>query len=188
MIPIRFHPIAGTALLALAGLFTGTGAVRADTDFPKGTQSFSLSGAYTQERTGESQYLASLNVARGFYFRDNAAVEVQAPIYFAHDEENASGIGLQAVARYHFFNVKHISFYADILGGILWTSEDFPTGGTEFNFTYAGGPGASFRLYANMQLMTGFRFQHVSNGFIEGRDRNPIMNSLGGYVGLSWLF
>jgi hypothetical protein len=69
---------------------------------------------------------------------------------------------------------------------VLLTTDDFPTGGTAFNFTYAGGPGASYKLREGMVLIGGLRFQHISNGFIDGRDRNPVMNSFGGYVGLSW--
>jgi hypothetical protein len=157
-------------------------------DFAKGTRYWVLVGAYTQERTGDDQYLASVAVGRGFFFLDNAAIEAQVPVYVAHDDETAGGIGFQALARYHLINIERFSFYADILGGMLWTSDDFPTGGTNFNFTYAGGPGASWRMNHNTFLICGYRFQHVSNGYIEGRDRNPIMNSIGGYVGLTWHF
>jgi hypothetical protein len=176
------------AAILLPFSFFASVAGAADSQFAKGTQTWTLSGGYTTERTGESTYLANATIARGFYFLDNAAFDVQVPIYFAHDDEIAGGFGLQALARYHFLNVQRFSLYADILGGILWTSDDFPTGGTEFNFTYAGGPGASYRMTEHAHLLAGFRFQHVSNGFIEGRDRNPILNSLGGYVGVMWTF
>lgn len=165
-----------------------TSVTRAD-GIAKGTQSWSLTGGYTQERTGEEESLSNLTISRGYYFLNNVSIEAQVPIYFAHTEtEDAGGFGVQADARWHFLNIQRFSLYADILGGVLWTSEDFPTGGTEFNFTYAGGPGASFRLTDSTYLVAGYRFQHVSNGFIEGRDRNPIMNSLGGYVGVMWTF
>jgi opacity protein-like surface antigen len=156
--------------------------------FRKGTQTWTLSGAYTQERTGDDQYLAAFTLGRGLYVIDNAALDVQMPIYYAHDEQSAAGIGLQAVARYHFLNINRFSLYGDILGGLLWTSDDFPAGGTELNFTYAAGPGASFQLNERVHIIFGYRFQHISNGFIKGRDRNPIMNSLGGYIGLLWTF
>jgi hypothetical protein len=73
-----------------------------------------------------------------------------------------------------------------VLVGILFTCDDFPTGGTDINGTYGGGPGISWRLREGLRLDTGLRFEHVSNGFYAGRDKNPIFNSFGGYIGLMW--
>jgi hypothetical protein len=68
----------------------------------------------------------------------------------------------------------------------MYTSDNFPNGGTPFNGTYAGGPGISWRLRDGLHLDTGIRFEHVSNGFYAGRNRNPVFNSFGGYLGLMW--
>ena len=154
--------------------------------FPAGTEYFSLSGAFQNERTGEDTYLATVSAGFGRYFADNAAFEWQIVGYGAHDDEDAIGLGGNALLRYHFLNIDRFSLYGDALAGAFVLSDDFPTGGTALNFTYAGGPGASWRLHDGVYLTGGIRFQHVSNGFIAGRDRNPIFNSFGGYVGLSW--
>ena len=188
------------ALVALVTVFVGASGVAAapatapaetssdsDAAFPKGAEFLTLYSGYQNERTGEAQFLATVTGGVGHYFLDNAAIELQGVGYYAKDEEDGLGIGLNALARYHFINVGRFSLYGDVLGGIFWTSQDFPTGGTEFNFTYAGGPGLSYKLADRVYLNGGLRFQHVSNGFIEGRDRNPIFNSFGGYVGLMWM-
>jgi hypothetical protein len=154
--------------------------------FPKGTQFFSLSAAYQNERTGADIHLAMVTAGFGHYFLDNAAFELQLVGYQAHDEEDALGLGGNALARYHFLNFGAVSIYGDVLAGVFGTTNDFPTGGTCLNFTYAGGPGMDVRLQEGLYLDFGIRFQHVSNAFIEGRDRNPIFNSFGGYVGLMW--
>jgi hypothetical protein len=154
--------------------------------FPVGTEYFSLSGAFQNERTGEDRYLATASAGFGRYFYDNAAFEWQIVGYGTHDEDEALGMGGNALLRYHFLNIDRFSLYGDVLGGVFVLTDDFPTGGTALNFTYAGGPGASWRLRDRLYLSGGVRFQHVSNAFISGRDRNPIFNSFGGYVGFMW--
>ena len=37
-------------------------------------------------------------------------------------------------------------------------------------------------------LLLGMRYQHISNAFIQGRDRNPVMNGWGGYGGVMFTF
>jgi len=154
--------------------------------FPKGTEYYRLQAAYQNERTGSDQHLGTVAVAAGHYFLDNAAVEFQFLGVYGHDDEDGFGVGINALARYHFINWGRLSLYGDVLGGTFWTSADFPTGGTELNFTYAGGPGLTYKIRDGFYVDGGIRFQHVSNFFIEGRDRNPIFNSFGGYVGLMW--
>jgi hypothetical protein len=186
---VNFRPFLLTLFCSVAFVLTNPRFCQAaSTDYVQGTNEWSIAGGYIQERTGNSTYLANVTLTRAVYVLDNTAVGVQVPVYFAHDDENAAGVGIQAMARYHFLNINRFSLFADILGGALYTTDDFPTGGTELNFTYAGGPGADFRLAPHLYLIAGFRFQHVSNGFIEGRDRNPILNSIGGYMGIKWTF
>lgn len=154
--------------------------------FPKGLEFVALRVLYQGERKGKDVYLANVTASVGHYVLDNAAFEVQLVGYGAHDEDDSVGAGLNALGRYHFINLGRFSLYGDILGGALCTSDDFPTGGTGLNFTYAGGPGLSIHLKDGLYLDGGVRFQHLSNAFIEGRDRNPIFNSFGGYIGLMW--
>jgi hypothetical protein len=156
-------------------------------DFAKGARTFSLHTNYQYERTGDDQYLAQVSAGWGNYLADNFAVEPQAVGYFGHDEEDSVGIGFNLVTRYHFINVGRFSLYGDILGGMFIMSNDFPTTGTCFNFTYGGGPGISYRLAEKLYLDAGARFQHVSNAMINGRDHNPVFNSYGGYIGLTWM-
>lgn len=172
----------------IATVLFATGVAWADppADYPAGTRIFELGGTFQNERHGEDQYFATVVGSAGEYLLDNAAVELQLAGYTGHDKEDSVGIGANVLGRYHFLSIGRVSLYADVLGGIFVMSQDFPTGGTGFNFTYAGGPGLSIQLRDHLYLNGGVRFQHVSNGFIEGRDKNPILNSFGGYVGLMW--
>jgi opacity protein-like surface antigen len=190
--PIVFYAASFVAALLAAA----TGATAQTTEpaakektpaaFPVGTEYYRLQGAYQNERHGENQYIATGTFAWGHYFLDNAGFEIQLNGYDAHDEEDGYGIGINVLAKYHFVNVGRFSLYGDVLGGAFWVSQDFPTGGTELNFTYGGGPGLSYKIRDGLYIDGGIRFQHVSNFFIEGRDRNPIFNSFGGYIGVMW--
>lgn len=177
-------------LLCLLALILGTAPARADSSaaFPRGTKEFTLAVNYVNERKGRDRSVSTVTTGFGYYFLDNAAIELQLLGYRTHDEEDGYGPGANLEARYHLLNIGRFSLYGEIAGGVLWTSADFPTGGTELNFTYFGGPGVTIRLNDNMYLLGGVRFQHLSNLFIEGRDRNPIFNSYGGFVGLMWKF
>jgi hypothetical protein len=178
-------------LLAAASVVTCLLAARgaraeAPGDFDKGRKYFSVHAAFQNERTGADTCFATAVSGFGLFVADRALVEVQFPGYFAHDDEDGVGLGFNALGRYYFFTPGRVGIYGEIVGGALLTTQDFPTDGTCLNFTYAGGPGASYKLDDGLFLIAGGRFQHVSNGFVNGRDNNPILNSVGGYVGLMW--
>jgi hypothetical protein len=177
---------AATTLFATFALFSAATRAATPPAFPEGMEYFGLHGVYQQERTGKSVAFANITASFGKYLLNNAAVEIQFLGYGTHDEEETIGAGVNALARYHLINIGRFSLYGDVLGGGLVTCDNFPTGGTGLNFTYAGGPGMSFKIKEGLYLDGGIRFQHISNFFIEGRDRNPILNSFGGYIGLMW--
>lgn len=178
---------------AVIGGFLATTALAAENEPPvvdlaKGTRTFTLSAGYVRERRDTHINLANAAAGFGLYVLDNVAVEVQVLGYRTFDEEPGAAIGSSLVGRWHFLNIDRFSLFGEVAGGLFQGTEDFPDGGTHFNFTYRGGPGASFKLNDGLYLIGAFNFQHVSNGFIEGRDKNPIFNSFGGHVGLMWTF
>lgn len=159
-----------------------------DKPFSLGTHEWNVQARYTGERTGKDKSLTSVSVGYGRYFLDRAVIEGQLVGYYTHDDDNGIGIGANAVARYHLLVIGRFSLFGEVGAGVIESTEQIPTGGTRLNFTYFGGPGGSFQINENNHLVGSFLFQHVSNFFIEGRDRNPIMNSLAAYVGVMHTF
>jgi len=180
-------PLAVTTGLMLAAAYPVSGDELVK-DFSKGTRAFTLSVEYVRERRNSDINLTYAVAGYGLYVLDNVALEIQGLAYRSYDGEPAPGVGANIVGRWHFVNWDRLSLYADVAGGVLFTGEDFPEGGTPYNFTYRGGPGASWRLNDGLFLMGGMHFQHISNAFIEGRDRNPIFNGFGAYLDLMWTF
>ncbi len=157
-------------------------------NFRQGDRSISLTGMYIGERNGNDEYHVQAVPAFGYYFVDRAAAEVQVPLYYAHDEEDSLGIGINLDFRYHFLNTERFSLFVDGGGGALLTTQDFPTDGTVYNFTWFGGAGGTYEHRDDTFLLLGMRYQHISNGFLEGRDKNPVMNGWGGYGGVMFTF
>ncbi|KPL19068.1 MAG: hypothetical protein AMJ92_05085 [candidate division Zixibacteria bacterium SM23_81] len=64
------------------------------------------------------------------------------------------------------------------------TEDDFPPGGTQFNFTEVGGAGLTHRITEDVNLLIGIRHYHLSNSdLIEGNERNPPFDGNGLYIG-----
>ena len=56
--------------------------------------------------------------------------------------------------------------------------------GTQFNFLAKYGVGAAFNLTKHLSLQTSMKHFHLSNGNIEGIDRNPTHDSNGFFLAI----
>jgi hypothetical protein len=63
-----------------------------------------------------------------------------------------------------------------------------PDNGTSFNWIAQGGGGFLWRIGQRTYGVTGVRVLHLSNANLQGADRNPDINAVGGYAGLGWGF
>ena len=160
-------------------------------DFDKGSWKLQFTSSYiSSSNTGFDDGSAKggqAAVGAGYYFLDNVGAYVDLVGYGLSQDEpdvDAWGGGLNLLLRWHFLRGQHWSVYADGGTGIVQFNEDFPAGGTQFNFIERVGLGASFRLDTNLHLIGGVRYLHLSNARIRGRDENPAMDSVEGYIGL----
>ena len=105
-------------------------------------------------------------------------------LFFDQTGDNAVGLNLAALLRWHFYRQPNWSLYIDGGAGILGTTNNVPSAGSSFNFTPQVGGGATIRLANDKRLMLGLRWHHISNADLyEG---NPGRDSLMGYVGLNF--
>lgn len=174
-----------TSGLICRGVYAQTSApADASELFPKGLNTIELTGGYI---TRYNRHLTYGALGFGHYVADNVAVIPEIVGYEGVSEApSAQMLGVTLMGRLHFLTVGRLSLYGEIGGGILQGDRDFPPEGTRFNFTYQGGIGVSYHLSDRLDLLVRGSFLHISNGFIEGRDRNPAFNGFGGYVGLLW--
>ncbi len=100
--------------------------------------------------------------------------------------ENASGFNFNLLLRWHAVARDDRSFFVDIGGGVMETTHAVPAGGSSFNFTPQIGAGISFEISDDVRLLTGVRWQHISNS--RTFDTNPAQDSFYVYAGLSFPF
>lgn len=109
--------------------------------------------------------------------------------YFDQPGDNAFGLNVCLVFRWHFLARDTWSLYIDGGGGVLVSTDLVPEGGTGFNFTPRIGVGGTFQLgQSPNRLVAGVRWDHISNARINGEDRNPSRDGVMVYAALQFPF
>jgi hypothetical protein len=162
---------------------------RAQELFEQGTRSFQLYGSYADTfRLGDEQ-TKTLNAAVGWYAYDRFSINVEAVGYsFETDGDDIEAGGADLLFRWHALVVDRFSLFLDAAGGGLYAEDQFPRGGTHFNWIARLGGGFTFELWDDVHLMSGVRYVHLSNGDRHGRPRNPSMDAVETFVGVMWTF
>ncbi len=68
--------------------------------------------------------------------------------------------------------------------GMLWTTNNFPNEGTQFNFSTFYGVSFDYAITEEVAVQVGVRNMHISNAYLFGENRNPAFNSIGFLIGL----
>ncbi|MEL6501701.1 MAG: acyloxyacyl hydrolase [Cyanobacteria bacterium J06623_1] len=105
-------------------------------------------------------------------------------IYFSQPGDDALGLNLALLMRWHFLRRSNFSTFVDAGAGVMGTTSDVPSAGASFNFTPQAGAGVSFKLEDRRRLMLGLRWHHISHADLFGA--NPGRDSLMGYVGVKF--
>ncbi|MEM9275184.1 MAG: acyloxyacyl hydrolase, partial [Cyanobacteria bacterium P01_F01_bin.143] len=105
-------------------------------------------------------------------------------IYFNQPDDDAVGLNLALIMRWHFVRQQNWSLYIDGGAGIMGTTNDVPTNAASFNFTPQVGGGATIELKDQKRLMLGLRWHHISHADLF--ENNPGRDSIMGYIGLNF--
>ena len=132
----------------------------------------------------EGQHFGLLGAGISHFFANGHSVNLELnSMAFNQAEKNAIGLNLSVILRWHFYRRHNWSLYFDGGAGILGTTNDVPSAGSNFNFTPQVGVGSTIPLTDNRRLMVGVRWHHISNADLY--DSNPGRDSIMGYVGLN---
>lgn len=179
----------------VAGLLTLVSVAQAqeNTPFAQGTWALQLVPSYIDANDASEDVKAgTLALGAGYHLLDNLGLYGEV-VGYAWDQDrfvdtDAVGGGLNLLLRWHFLNFDRFTIYADGGAGIVELDDDFPAGGTRFNFTPRVGLGATVRLADSFHLLGGVRYFHMSNANTHGRDENPGIDALEYYVGAMFTF
>ena len=105
-------------------------------------------------------------------------------MYFSQPGDDALGLNLGLLMRWHFLRKSNWSLFVDGGAGILGTTSDVPSAGASFNFTPQAGAGTTIKLSEQRRLMLGLRWHHISHADLFGA--NPGRDSILGYVGIKF--
>jgi lipid A 3-O-deacylase len=105
-------------------------------------------------------------------------------IYFSQPDDDALGLNLALLMRWHFLRKTNWSLFIDGGAGVMGTTSDVPSKGASFNFTPQAGAGINIKLKEQRRLMLGLRWHHISHADLFGA--NPGRDSLMGYVGVQF--
>lgn len=94
------------------------------------------------------------------------------------------GLALSGTIRFHIMNRRKTRVFIDGSPGILYTSDEFPPRGTNWNFIGRLGVGVSTKISNKTDIMVGLRYLHISNGKGEGHPKNPAYDGIGGLIGI----
>lgn len=120
----------------------------------------------------------------GYYFIDNLALNAEAVGYYIDHAHDSGGGGLNLLPRWHYLVRDPWSLYLDGGWGFIYTRHTLRDPGTHFNFTLQAGLGGTYRFSERMHGMLGYRWFHISNARIRGKNRNVGFDSPMFYFGL----
>lgn len=108
------------------------------------------------------------------------------------DVEDALGVSASMIFRWHFLmdeEDRDWTVFASLGIGALLTDEDVSGDGSEFNFLPRAGLGFTHRIGdSRNRILTGLRWQHISNARLAGGDDNAGRDFVSLYVGLMFPF
>ncbi len=149
-----------------------------------------LGGGYANNFDHDQDF--NLHVAFSTFLAKELEFSIElAAWYFDQEGSDTGGINPSMVFRWHFWHADDFSWtvYGDVGIGLLFAFDDVPAGGTGFNFTPRAGVGYTTRIGDDdTRLQIGVRYHHISNGRIEGDDRNPSRDSIMVYAGIIFPF
>jgi len=177
---------AAVLLLVLLGACRGGGLHR------KGERMWTVRGFYSDPIVGHFLWWdgkgdvpnAGVGVAHRWFYKDRWAFSVGlAPTRFKDGSDDFWGLEFESGFRWYFAESKNVGFFWDFNGGFVYAEQKVPSRGTDWNLTFALGPGAEWQLGGGWSLLGGVQLHHFSNGRGLNVSDNPAQNETRGWLG-----
>jgi hypothetical protein len=151
-----------------------------------GAQFFSVAAGYSNNF--QDDQAGSLTLGYSRFIADELEFNLELTgWYFVQDGDDTGGLSPIMNLRWHLLHAEDYSWsvFGEAGFGLLFAFDNVPDGGTGFNFLPRLGAGFTTRLDdEGTRLIMGVRWQHISNGRIEGDERNPARDSLMVWAGV----
>lgn len=140
--------------------------------FIKGSRYWSLATSASRDYSLGSVYLTQIHV--NYYFAHNLAISYGGEIGYINGKRTKGGVigGPQIGLRWHFVKIQKWSIYMEGLVGAVAQQQPLTEQSLRFNFDLEPGGGFSYSLNQKMLLQSGFRWHHLSNARVRGKEHN----------------
>lgn len=161
--------------------------------FTKNAIGVELAGALLTEAwnfNGSREWWGAGSFAMSWAFKDGMAlvVEFQAAGITQAEPRAAFLNGIMPMARFRLFQRGPSALFLETGAGVSWSDTVVPPRGTRFNYLIVVSAGMTHQLSRQVHAVASARLLHLSNASLQGRNRNPDIEALGGYFGLLFLF
>jgi hypothetical protein len=158
--------------------------------FTKGTIGIELAGTLAAEAwnlNGNREWVTDATFAIWWAYGQGRSFAVE--FHAAPVLQDGTGVAfVQAVLpvfRCRVLERGRTTMFVEFGGGYSWSDRIVPPRGTRFNFLTATSVGVARRLSPQAHAVASLRWMHLSNASREGRDRNPDIEAIGGFFGVS---
>ena len=161
--------------------------------FTKNAIGVELAGSLLTEAwnlNGAREWWGAGSFAMSWAFKDGMAlvVEFQAAGIEQSPPRSAFLNGIIPMARFRLFERGQSSMFLETGAGVSWSDTVVPPRGTRFNYLIVISGGLTHQLSRQMYFVASARLLHLSNASLQGRNRNPDIEALGGYFGVWFVF
>lgn len=130
---------------------------------------------------------AGLRIRHLWHLTDNTAIGagVGASTWF-EDGPDAYAVEGEVVGRYYFVRREGFGILGELTGGWMQATRPVPSGGTDWNMTFAFGLGLEVPVTQSTDFMFGVTYHHTSNALGRRSARNPSQNEAQFWLGMSY--
>ena len=148
-------------------------AVRGTTDpFAKGMRYWSITAGASRDTSIGTMPLTQININQ--YVAHRLALVYGGMFGYINAQRTPAGvlIGPDLGLRWQWIAAGRWSTYLEGLVGAVWQTEPLTEQSLRFNFDLQPGTGATYRLNERTLVQGGFRWHHLSNARVRGKDHN----------------
>lgn len=134
---------------------------------------------------GSHEELYGLSTGFTYGLRDGLTLVAATPMFYTSQRTTAAALlGLTGGLRRRVVRHGRASGFVELEVGVSHAELSVPPRGTRFNYVFQPGAGVTAPLGRRGQLIAGFRWLHLSNASLAGRNRNPDIEALGVQAGV----
>lgn len=141
-------------------------------------------------------FMPNNNTGINYQLRDFLSAGAEFSVLMPSDDFNSTaGFAIRPFFRFYPVNNDKWKLYFESGAGLIYTSEEFPLPtdrdgrrGLYLNGLTKYGLGAEISVSGNIYINFSVKHLHISNGNVQGEERNPSHDSNGFYLGLNHKF